>query len=132
MILEPFWRKVTENHQKSIGKTVFSQRVFATSKNLIKPMENKVFEKSKTRCENPYRGCRKLMILEQLLRKVTKNHQKALVKQHFELQKGSIPFKTLLQMSKIHSKKLLQDRPFAVKWTQKVQKAPFDLRRVDH
>ena len=30
-------------------------------------------------------------------------------------------------MSKIHSKKLLQDRPFAVKWTQKCKKATFDL-----
>ena len=37
-------------------------------------------------------------------------------------QKGSFPFKTLLQMKKKHTKKLLQDRPFVVKRRQKVQK----------
>ena len=29
------------------------------SKSLIKPMENEVSQKSKTRCENPYKTCRK-------------------------------------------------------------------------
>ena len=50
--------KGVENHQKSITYTTFSYRVFRTSKNLIKPMENEVFQNAKRRCKIPYKTCR--------------------------------------------------------------------------
>jgi len=54
---------------------------------------------------------------------ITQKHGKALVKTAFWAPKGLFPFETLLQMSKNHFKKLLLDRPSAVKWTPNVQKS---------
>ena len=64
MEFEPKSENVLQNDQKSI---MFSVKVIwhsAMSKNLIKPMKNEVSEMSKTRRENPYKTCLKLMNFE--------------------------------------------------------------------
>ena len=109
MILEQLLRKVTKNHQKSIGKTVFSQRVFATSKNLINPTENMVFEKSKTRCANPYKTCLKLMISEPKSQNGLQNDPKSIRfidKSHMAFHHVDKPYKNLSKMESF-------ERPFS-------------------
>ena len=55
---EDFWAQNSKKGPKMIKKHYLekvSQRVFKTSKNLIKPMENTVLQNAKTRCEKPYK-----------------------------------------------------------------------------
>ena len=48
------------------------------SKSLIKPTKNEVSQKSKTRCENPYKTCRKWRLFEPKTQKGFQNDQKSI------------------------------------------------------
>ena len=67
------------------------------SKSLIKPTKNEVSQKPKTRCENPYKTCVKLMIFESKSQKGFQNDRKSITfidKTHTAFRHVKKPYKT--------------------------------------
>ena len=120
-LLEPKIEKGLGNHQKSITQRRFSRRVFQTSKNLIKPTKNKVFQNAKTRVENPYKTCRIWRLLEPKIANVTKFHPKSITQRRFSQRvfKTSENLIKLMENIVLRNAKTRCEDPYKTKWNSK-------------
>ena len=75
---EPESQNGLGNDQKSITFIDKTHTAFRHVKKPYKTNENKVSQKPKTRCENPYKTCVKLMIFESKSQKGVQNDQKSI------------------------------------------------------
>ena len=98
--MNTFWAgnaKRLPKWSKSITFIDKTHTAFRYVKNLIKPTKNKVSRKPKTRCENPYKTCVKLMIFESQSQKGFQNDQKSITfidKTHMAFRHVEKPYKT--------------------------------------
>ena len=75
---EPETQKGFQNDQKSITFIDKTHMAFRHVKNIIEQTKNEVSKNPKTRCENPYKTCVKLMIFESKSQKGCRNDQQTL------------------------------------------------------